>query len=226
MTDKNDLLVFQKELDYTFSNIELLYYALTHRSMHRNNNERLEFLGDAILSLVMAEALYRRYPELPEGDLSRVRSGLVNGDMLAKIGRALGVGPYIRLGQGEIKSGGHERDSILADTVEALIGAIYLDGGLECARQFVLNFFDDQKFDELKTISLKKDPKTALQECLQARHLPLPTYDVQTTGKSHEQTFYVTCTVESLPHKTTSESVSRRRAEQLAAEKYLELLKI
>ena len=222
MTDSQDLDSLQKALDYTFSNIELLYYALTHRSVHRNNNERLEFLGDAVLSVVMAEALYRRYPELPEGDLSRVRSGLVNGDMLAKIARSLGIGHYLRLGHGEIKSGGQDRDSILADAVEALIGAIYLDGGIDCARRFVLSFFDHQKLDELKTISLKKDPKSALQEHLQALHLSLPIYDVQTTGKSHEQVFYVTCSVEGLPHKTTSESDSRRRAEQLAAEKYLE----
>lgn len=225
MIEKPDLTLLQKELDYTFSNVELLYYALTHRSVHRNNNERLEFLGDAVLSLVMAEALFCRYPDLPEGDLSRVRSGLVNGNMLAKIGRSLHIGNYLRLGHGEIKSGGQDRDSILADAVEALIGAIYMDGGLAFARRFVLSFFDSQKLDHLKEVSLKKDPKSALQECVQARHLPLPTYEVKTTGKSHEQTFYVVCSVEGLPHKTMSESDSRRRAEQLAAEKYLELLK-
>lgn len=226
MNDQNELTTLQKELSYTFSNVELLQHALTHRSVHRDNNERLEFLGDAVLSLVMTEMLYRRYPDLPEGDLSRVRSSLVNQDMLARIARSLNIGHYVRLGHGEMKSGGQNRDSILADTVEALIGAIYLDNGLDCARRFVLSFFDQKKLDELKTISLKKDPKSALQECLQALRLPLPIYNVRTTGKSHEQIFYVTCSVEGLSYTTTSESDSRRRAEQLAAEKYLELLKV
>lgn len=224
MFDKEELAFLQKTINYTFSNIILLKHALTHRSVHRDNNERLEFLGDAVLNLIMAEVLYCRYSDLSEGDLSRVRSGLVNQDILAKMARLLNLGQYIKLGHGEIKSGGQERDSILADAVEALIGAIYLDGGLDNARQFILSFFDGQKLDELKTVSLKKDPKSALQERLQALRLPLPTYTVETTGKSHEQIFYVTCSVEGLPYTTTSDSDSRRRAEQLAAEKYLQLL--
>lgn len=220
----SDLVSLQKILGYQFKDESLLTCALTHRSIQQNNNERLEFLGDSILNFVMAEALFRRYADLQEGELSRVRAGLVNGEMLATLARKLKLGPYLTLGMGEVKSGGHERDSILADAVEAIIGAIYLDGGMSVARQFIIDLFGEACLDELKQIKLQKDPKSALQEWLQSQQLPLPTYTATTSGKAHEQTFYVVCTVAGLSHKTEGTSSNRRKAEQVAAEAYLKII--
>jgi ribonuclease-3 len=216
-----DLDQLQERLSVHFHDVELLHCALTHRSVRRQHNERLEFLGDAVLSFVVADALFRRYPELEEGELSRVRSGLVNGEMLAEVARRFDLGSDLILGMGEVKSGGQERDSILADAVEAIIGAVYLDSGIQAARQLILRFYDDQCFDDLKNAKLKKDPKSALQEWLQARKYPLPTYEAVTTGEAHAQTFDVTCTVEGLDAVTHGRSNSRRRAEQQAAEVFL-----
>ncbi len=220
----SDLDVLQKTLQYQFKDERLLERALTHRSIQHNNNERLEFLGDAILNFVMADALFRRYTDLQEGELSRVRAGLVNGEMLAGLARKLNLGAHLTLGMGEIKSGGHKRDSILADAVEAIIGAIYLDRGIQPARQFIMDLFNEACLDDLKKKKLKKDPKSALQEWLQAQQLSLPTYTATTSGKAHEQTFYVVCSVEGLPYKSEGTSSNRRKAEQIAAKAYLAII--
>lgn len=215
----------EQALSITFSDKGLLQCALTHRSVRSQHNERLEFLGDAILSFVIADTLYRRYPQLEEGELSRVRAGLVNGEMLASIARRYDLGRFLILGQGEVKSGGHERESILADAIEAIIGALYLDADMDAARALILRFYEGSCFDDLIDAKLKKDPKSALQEWLQAHKLPLPAYDAETSGEAHAQTFDVTCRVDGLPHEAHGQSSSRRRAEQQAAEAYLALLK-
>ena len=217
------LNMLEKKIGYQFKNQELLKQALTHRSVRKDNNERLEFLGDSVLSFIMTEELYRRYPDLREGELSRLRSILVNGEMLAELARAMGIGEHIELGQGELRSGGNERTSILADVFESILGAMYLDTGIEKSRLVVLNWFS-KKFDNLSELRPVKDPKSMLQEWLQARKLPLPHYEAVASGKAHEQIFHVTCTVKGLPHKTMAESSNRRKAEQLAAEYYLELI--
>ncbi|PHQ78990.1 MAG: ribonuclease III [Coxiella sp. (in: Bacteria)] len=221
MTDRAAL---QSVLGHSFADPNLLQTALTHRSVRRDNNERLEYLGDAILSFTIANALYRRYPDMDEGELSRVRSGLVSGEMLTVIARRLGLGPFLVLGAGELKSGGQERDSILADAVEAIIGAIYLDSDVAVVQQFVLSLYDQEHFDELTNAKLQKDPKSSLQEWLQAHKFPLPQYEAEITGKAHEQTFHVTCTVVGLPHQTIGESSNRRKGEQIAAASYLAIL--
>ena len=218
------LAMLQQRLGYQFKDVSLLKHALTHRSTHKHNNERLEFLGDAILSFIMANELYQRYADLDEGELSRVRSGLVNGEMLAQLARELNLGLHLQLGQGELKSGGRERDSILADAIEAMIGAIYLDGGLDAVKAFILGLFGEDDFDDWKNIKLKKDPKSALQEWLQAQSYPLPTYEAEITGEAHAQTFHVACSVVGLAHRTTGESTNRRKAERMAAAAFLKLI--
>lgn len=220
-----NLASLESVLSINFQDKNLLQCALTHRSVRSQHNERLEFLGDAVLSFVIADTLYRRYPDLEEGELSRVRAGLVNGEMLAVIARRFDIGPFLILGQGEVKSGGHERDSILADAVEAIIGALYLDAGIDAASALILRFYEGRCFDDLIDAKLKKDPKSALQEWLQAHKLPLPTYTAETTGEAHAQVFDVVCTVENLPHEAHGKSSSRRRAERQAAKAYLALLK-
>jgi ribonuclease III len=204
---------------------ELLEEALTHRSAGQRNNERLEYLGDAVLGLVVAEYLFSRQPEASEGDLSRLRASLVNKDTLAGIGRAQGLGGHIRLGQGELKSGGARRNSILADAVEAVIGAVYLDSGLEVARRFVLAVYADRR-QSMPAADALKDPKTRLQEWLQGRNLGLPSYEVTSvTGKAHEQHFHAVCRIDDAQLEVHGEGASRRRAEQAAAEKALKALK-
>ena len=169
----------------------LLEAALTHRSAGGPNNERLEFLGDAVLNCVVGAALYERFPALPEGDLSRVRAGLVNGDTLARVARQLGLGPSILLGEGEVKNGGAERSSILADALEALFGAVYLDGGFDAARKVIVTCYASV-LQDVDPGALGKDPKTSLQEWLQARRWPVPEYVVTvTSGEPHEQRFTV-----------------------------------
>ncbi len=210
-------------LGHTFKDMALLERALTHRSIPGDNNERLEFLGDAVLSCIIAAELFQRHPGSREGDLSRMRSILVNGDMLGELAKDLDIGPHLHLGVGEAKTGGHQRKSILADALEAIIGAIYLDSGIDEARRCVLGWFGG-RFDDLSGIAPDKDPKSTLQEWLQAHKYPLPQYDAEITGAAHAQTFYVTCQVEGLLHKSHGKSTSRRKAEQLAAQHYLELL--
>lgn len=213
------------KLGYVFKDDSLLVVALTHRSKGSLNNERLEFLGDAILGFIVAEELYSRFGEASEGQLSRFRSSLVKKDTLADLARTFSLGDYLILGSGELKSGGYRRDSILADAMEAIIGAIYLDGGISPARELIANSLNN-RFDQLSlTGSDSKDPKTSLQEYLQARHLSLPRYEVvTTTGDDHSQNFEVSCSVESLDEPVMGVGTSRRRAEQAAAQLVLDKL--
>ena len=189
----------QKLLNYKFRQVELLEQALTHRSFsHGSNNERLEFLGDSVLGLVISENIYAREPEATEGQLSRMRASLVKQEALAQVARDINLGDYINLGGGELKSGGFRRSSILCDTLEAIIGAIYLDGGLDVASETITTLYHDY-LRTLADIHSLKDAKTCLQEYLQSKQIELPEYlVVKTVGKSHDQVFMVSCSVESI----------------------------
>jgi len=204
-------------LGYTFTDLDLLKLALTHRSIGAQNNERLEFLGDSILNFIIAEVLYTKFAFLKEGELSRLRASLVNGETLAEIATELALSSYLILGPGELRSGGSQRRSILADTVEAIIGAIYLDSGrVDVVKIPVLTWFEARL--ELLSHQAKKDPKTSLQEYLQAKRSPLPTYDViSIAGDAHEQVFNVSCVISELNLTAQGVGSSRRRAEQAAA---------
>jgi len=205
------------KLDYAFTSDELLIESLTHRSAGAKNYERLEFLGDSIVNFVIADKLFSMYPQYPEGDLSRLRASLVNKDGLAMIARDLSLGEYLILGSGELKSGGFRRDSILSDTVEAIIGAVYIDGGFELTQNLVLRLYKNQ-LENMPDPATLKDPKTQLQELLQSRKLPLPVYEVsEISGKAHNQIFSVTCLIDELNIVTSGRAGSRRKAEQLAA---------
>jgi ribonuclease-3 len=213
-----------RSLGYNFRDLGLLETALTHRSVGSHNNERLEFLGDAILSFVISAELYRRFDSANEGVLSRLRASLVKGDTLALIAFDLKLGDYLNLGSGELKSGGFRRESILADALEAIFGAVYLDSDIERARQLILALYED-RIDAVQPAANLKDPKTRLQEFLQARRLSLPTYNVTAMeGEAHEQVFTVTCSVEGLAEPTIAAAASRRKAEQAAAELALRAL--
>jgi len=206
------------QVGYSFRQPGLLDQALTHRSYGAHHNERLEFVGDAVLNCVIGLALYERFPALPEGDLSRVRAALVKEDTLARVARNLDLGREIRLGEGELKSGGSERPSILADALEAVFGAVFLDGGFDAARAAVVNCFGDV-LEQADPAALGKDPKTRLQEWLQARRLPVPEYVVtSTTGEAHAQMFEVECRIPALSLASSGQGSSRRAAEQAAAE--------
>lgn len=207
----------ERRLGYTFKDQDLMILALTHRSFAGRNNERLEFLGDAILNFVAGEALFERFPQAREGQLSRLRARLVKGETLALLARGFDLGEYLRLGSGELKSGGFRRESILADALEALIGAIYLDTGMEAARERVLDWLTAE-LDGLTLVDTNKDPKTRLQEFLQSRACELPRYEVvDIQGEPHCRTFFVECQVHLLNDKTQGQGVSRRIAEQVAA---------
>nr|WP_240473448.1 ribonuclease III [Ferrimonas senticii] len=214
----------QSALQYRFNDVARLQLALTHRSAAGNHNERLEYLGDAVLGFVIADELFNRFPKVAEGDMTRMRASLVKGVTLAEIGRELNLSEVVKLGPGELKSGGFRRESILADAVEAIFGAVYLDGGTEAARTLILRLYQTR----LNTIvpgQRQKDPKTSLQEYLQGRRKPLPVYDVlDITGDAHDQTFTVSCQVEGLTDAIVGKGASRRKAEQDAAAKTLELL--
>jgi ribonuclease-3 len=213
-----------RRLGHAFADPQLLDDALTHRSAQSRHNERLEFLGDAVLGFLIAEALWQRFPEATEGELTRLRAQLVNRESLARVAQALELGQYLRLGEGELRSGGHARESILADAVEAVLAALYLDGGLELTRRVVGELLGG-RLATLSPATQAKDAKTRLQEYLQARRLPLPSYEVvEATGQDHAQTFVVRCLVEALDRSTTAAGPSRRKAEQLAAERLLETL--
>lgn len=212
-------------IGYKFINGNLLHQALTHRSFGATHNERLEFLGDSILNLVIAEALFEKFPSAREGDLSRLRASLVKGDTLAEVAREFGVGDHLRLGDGELRSGGQERSSILADALEAIIGAIFLDSGFEVARKIVRQWFSVRMINMSLSID-EKDPKTLLQELLQGRKKSLPVYEVTNVeGESHAQIFTVSCSVAYLALETSGAGSNRRAAEKEAAEKMLALLK-
>ena len=207
----------ERQLGYTFQDQALLTLALTHRSFAGRNNERLEFLGDAILNFVAGEALYQRFPQAREGQLSRLRARLVKGETLAILARGFELGEYLRLGSGELKSGGFRRESILADALEALIGAIYLDAGMDVARARVLDWLTNE-LDGLTLVDTNKDPKTRLQEFLQSRAVELPRYEVvDIQGEPHCRTFFVQCEIALLTDKTQGQGASRRIAEQVAA---------
>ena len=213
-----------RQLGHAFADPQLLDDALTHRSAQARHNERLEFLGDAVLGFLVAEALWRRFPHATEGELSRLRARLVNRESLAGVAQALDLGQYLRLGAGELRSGGHARESILADAVEAVLAALYLDGGLEVARGVVDQLLG-KRIAALSPADQGKDAKTRLQEWLQARRLALPVYEVlETSGEDHAQTFVVRCAVEALGRSSTAAGPNRRKAEQLAAERLLETL--
>jgi ribonuclease-3 len=222
-TQHQVLKTLQQSLDYEFNNTELLTLALTHRSAARHHNQRLEFLGDAALGLIMAEILYQRFPDSTEGELSQVRASLVNRSTLAAIARRLGLGDIIALGLGEQKSGGQQRDSILCDALEALLGALYLDGGMQACTACIRRLFELQLApggeQQLKD---SKDSKTRLQELMQAQALSLPLYEVQDIrGDEHQQEFYVSCRVPLLKKAVTGHGRSRREAEQHAAQQVL-----
>ena len=207
-----------KALGYTFADPSLLDEALTHRSYATKNNERLEFLGDGVLNFVIADELFRRYSDVQEGDLSRLRANLVNKESLAVIANELKLGDVIRLGSGELKSGGFRRPSILADAVESILGAVYLDGGFQACRELIVRLYDS-KLSSPTDLQALKDPKTRLQELLQSRKIPLPLYEVtQITGQAHAQVFHVRCTIEQLAIIVEGQGRSRRKAEQVAAQ--------
>ena len=213
-----------KTLGYKFADRDNLTLALTHRSAAKLHNERLEFLGDAVLGMVIAKALFSRFPAQPEGKLTRMRASLVKGDTLAEVAREFELGDLLLLGPGELKSGGFRRNSILADAVEAIIGSIYLEAGLAVCEPLILNWFDS-RLVALDPETAPKDDKTRLQEYLQARKAPLPVYEVaEITGKSHDQTFFVECQVKGLSETLVGKGNSRRRAEQKAAKLAFERL--
>jgi len=206
-----------RRIDYQFSDQSLLELALTHRSVSASNYERLEFLGDSLLGFVIAAELYHRHPDQNEGSLSRRRASLVNGPTLAGIAREIELGQCLKMGSGELKSGGFNRKSILADALESLLGAVYLDSDLEQARKLILNLFGE-RLDSLPETAELKDPKTRLQELLQGVGLELPSYElIGSTGKSHEKEFTVRCSVSTLGLETECASTSMRKAEQHAA---------
>jgi ribonuclease-3 len=212
-----------KALGYNFKEPQRLQEALTHRSAARPNNERLEFLGDAVLNVVIAAELFKRYPRATEGELSRLRANLVKGDTLAELARNLKLGDYLRLGTGELKSGGFQRDSILANGLEAIFGAVYLDSNFETCQWLILDLYDNL-LAKLPTVEELKDPKTRLQEHLQARQQPLPVYTVlEVAGEAHAQCFTIECHVPEAV-RTTAVGSSRRKAEQEAARQALEMI--
>jgi ribonuclease-3 len=214
----------QQVLGYPFKDKDLLLLALTHRSCGPRNNERLEFLGDSVLNHIVAEALFQRFPDAREGDLSRMRASLVQGETLAKVARELGLGEYLKLGSGEMKSGGSRRASILADTLESILGAILMDANIEACRARVFAWFED-RLEGVSPEGVGKDAKTTLQEKLQARGKRLPDYQLTaTTGEDHCQQFTVTCALADDGKLFTGEGSSRRRAEQAAAQAALEEL--
>lgn len=220
MREPADRLI--RAIGYEFHNSGLIDVALTHRSAGSINNERYEFLGDAILGFIIADELFNTFPEANEGELSRLRAGLVKRDSLAEIARELELGKYLNLGPGELRSGGQSRSSILADAVEALIASVYLDSGYDEARQLILRLFN-QKLSNLSINSQLKDPKTRLQEFLQAKKMQLPKYSIiTTTGVQHKRTFTVCCQISELNLETLGTGSSRRNAEQSAAEMLLE----
>ena len=214
-----------KHIDYPFNNPALLTQALTHRSFSGNNNERLEFLGDGALNFIIAHQLYQRFPKLPEGDLSRLRAALVKESTLSEIAFSLNIGDALKLGEGELKSAGWRRPSILADALEAIIGAVYVDGGYHVAEALVLKLYAE-KLAIIDPKIIDKDAKSQLQEYLQGKKIELPDYKVVSVeGEAHAQTFKIKCVIEKLNITTVGEGTSRRIAEQQAAQLALEAIK-
>ena len=220
-----DIIKLQEALNYQFSDRSLVDLALTHRSANTINNERLEFLGDSLLGYIVADILFENYPEASEGELSRMRSTLVNKITLADIARELKLGKFVQLGSGEIKSGGNDRDSILADAVEALIAAIYLDANIHDCRKVVSRWLE-RRLGKSSTTGRLRDAKTQLQELMQASGFGLPKYNVvKIEGEAHQQIFHVECRVDGVTEAQTSSGTSKRNAEQGAAQDMLKQLK-
>ena len=214
----------RKSLDYTFKDAGLLKQALTHRSAPGHNNERLEFLGDAVLDFVVSEIVFETHPDAPEGDLSRLRSSLVKDTSLARIATDIGLGEFLILGGGERKTGGHRRQSILADALEAIFGAVYLDAGFGAAQAVIKTAFGD-RLENFPSVDDLRDPKTRLQEWLQARQLGLPEYELlDVSGEPHRQSFEVSCSVGTEVPATVGTGTTRRKAEQAAARSMFERL--
>jgi ribonuclease III len=217
--------VLARKLGLNFNDSNLLVQALTHRSMGAKNNERLEYLGDSVLGYVIAEQLYTMFPKAGEGVLSRLRASLVNQGSLADLAREHDFGEYLILGSGELKSGGYRRDSILSDALEAIMGALVIDQGVDVCRKWILTVFAE-KLDELDADNWNKDPKTRLQELMQSRQLDLPVYELlDQTGAAHDQMFKVSCAISLTQDICVADGSSRKRAEQAAAEKMLKYLK-
>ncbi|PCJ49534.1 MAG: ribonuclease III [Gammaproteobacteria bacterium] len=226
--DSDNLPRLEKILGYTFKDPNLLRQAISHRSYCANHNERLEFLGDAILGFIIADELYQRFPHASEGQMTRLRSNLVKGKTLAKLALKLSLGDYLLLGAGELKSGGFRRESILADAFEAIVAGIYLEVGIEACRDRLMCWYETL-LNEADPTQITKDPKTRLQEQMQSLKLPLPHYEtLDIRGKDHEQQFEVQCTCLGNDKiqgcSTTAIASSRRQAESLAAEKALQVL--
>ena len=219
------LVSLVKHIDYPFNNPALLMQALTHRSFSGNNNERLEFLGDGALNFIVANQLYQRFPRLAEGDLSRLRATLVKESTLSEIALSLNIGDALKLGEGELKSAGWRRPSILADALEAIVGAVYVDGGYPAAEALVLKLFEE-KLANIDPKIIDKDAKSQLQEYLQGKKIELPDYKVVSVdGEAHAQTFKMECVIEKMNITTVGEGTSRRIAEQQAAQLALEAIK-
>lgn len=213
-----------KKIGYEFENKNILDTALTHRSSSKDNNERLEYLGDAALGLIIAEILFEKFPLQPEGVLTRLRANLVKRETLADLARNLELGECLKLGSGEMKSGGWRRDSILSNALEAIIGAIYLDSDFAKCRDFVLSLYQEL-LNKLSVDNFNKDPKTELQEYLQARKQQLPVYKIiEEVGEAHERLFTIECQIEGLTNMAIAQGRNKRSAEQSAAQKALELL--
>ncbi|MFD0914326.1 ribonuclease III [Methylophilus luteus] len=216
------LPVLQTRIAYSFTQPELLQQALTHRSFSANNNERLEFLGDSVLNFIIAHQLFNLFPDLPEGDLSRLRAKLVKEASLAELAISLNLGDALKLGEGELKSAGWRRPSILADALEAIVGAVYLDGGFAAAEQVVALLYRDT-LTTINPNAIDKDAKSQLQEYLQSKKMDLPEYQVVSIeGEAHAQTFTVQCLIKKLKLTTTGAGTSRRVAEQQAAKLAME----
>ena len=214
----------EKTLQYRFQDASLLQQALTHRSATNRNNERLEFLGDAVLDFVVSEVLYLARPEVSEGDLSKLRASLVKDESLAELALELGLGEHLILGSGERKTGGHRRESILADALEAIFGAVFLDAGFDAAKALINRVYEE-RYRELPDVGDLRDPKTRLQEWLQARKMALPKYELtDVSGQEHKRRFSVTCTVVEEAMVTDGEATTRRKAEQKAARKMIDIL--
>lgn len=214
----------RQSLDYEFQDVALLQQALTHRSAPGPNNERLEYLGDAVLDVVVSEVIFRKRPAASEGVLSRIRASLVKDSALAELATELDLGQHLILGSGEKKSGGYRRSSILADALEAIFGAVYLDAGFEESRRVIYKAYGE-RLQNLPESAARRDPKSRLQELLQAKQIELPAYNVETvTGKAHRQFFEVSCTIAALDTVTIGRGPSRRQAEQEAATKMLVLV--
>ena len=222
--DSSAFIILKTQIGYQFKNAALLTQALTHRSFAANNNERLEFLGDSVLNFIVAHQLYNRFDKLPEGDLSRLRAALVKESTLSEIAIDLNIGESLKLGEGELKSAGFKRPSILADTLEAIVGAVFLDGGFGAAETLVLRLYA-QRLDNIDPKIIDKDAKSQLQEYLQGKKIELPDYGVVAIlGEAHAQTFKIECVIQKLHISAMGEGTSRRIAEQQAAQLALETI--